>query len=299
MAALLGLPWVTGRQPDFVAFAVWVVVVFVSIMVHEMGHALAIIRKGIAPAISLHMMGGVTTWQGGHRLSRPSRIFISFAGPLAGFILGGTVYAFQSAAPSSFAAMPLPAQFAVDLLVHVNIFWGLINLIPVLPLDGGHFLEDSLGPKRRKTTAVISIGMGAIVVLLCVAGGQWWIAMLFGYLSFQSFQRYQADGTTRPEATEPLATEPEQASPVIAEPISPQMMASLGAANRALEAGRYDEAGGMAEALLEEARVAGIAAVDTELVWERTFYPALGVVQVGLSRERCLLVDAVISIADG
>ncbi|MEE2658487.1 MAG: HRDC domain-containing protein [Candidatus Latescibacterota bacterium] len=47
------------------------------------------------------------------------------------------------------------------------------------------------------------------------------------------------------------------------------------------------------EALLEEARVAGIAAVDTELVWERTFYPALGVVQVGLSRERCLLVDAV------
>ncbi len=252
MAGLLGLEWVTGRQPDFVGFAIWVAVVFASVMVHEMGHAVAIRRKGIEPAISLHMMGGLTTWRDGHKLSRPSRIFISFAGPLAGFVLGGTVFAFQSAAPSSFAALPLPAQFAVDLLVYVNIFWGLINLIPVLPLDGGHILEDALGPKRRKTTAVISIGMGAIVVLICVAGGQWWIAMLFGMFSFQSFQRFQAEGTTRPEASEPLAAEPEPTAPFTGDPISPQFMASLVAAKRALEAGRYDEAGGMAEALLEE-----------------------------------------------
>jgi hypothetical protein len=71
-------------------------------------------------------------------------------------------------------------------------------------------------------------------------------------LSFQSFQRFQADGTTRPDATAPLAADAEPAAPVDAEPITPQVMASLGAAKRALEAGRYDEAGGMAEALLQE-----------------------------------------------
>ncbi|MDA0337410.1 MAG: HRDC domain-containing protein [bacterium] len=44
---------------------------------------------------------------------------------------------------------------------------------------------------------------------------------------------------------------------------------------------------------LEEARKLGKVAVDTELVWESTFYPALGVVQVGVSREGCYLLDAV------
>ena len=44
---------------------------------------------------------------------------------------------------------------------------------------------------------------------------------------------------------------------------------------------------------LEQARQLGKVAVDTELVWERTFYPALGVVQLGVSREGCYLLDAV------
>ncbi len=44
---------------------------------------------------------------------------------------------------------------------------------------------------------------------------------------------------------------------------------------------------------LEEARKLGKVAVDTELVWESTFYPALGLVQVGVSREGCYLLDAV------
>ncbi|MBT3343807.1 MAG: ribonuclease D [Gemmatimonadetes bacterium] len=51
-----------------------------------------------------------------------------------------------------------------------------------------------------------------------------------------------------------------------------------------------------AEALeeqVEAAQAAGRVAIDTEMVWERTFYPDLGVVQIGLDRERCFLVDTV------
>ena len=44
---------------------------------------------------------------------------------------------------------------------------------------------------------------------------------------------------------------------------------------------------------LADARRLGRVAVDTELVWERTFSPALGVVQLGVSREGCYLLDAV------
>lgn len=53
------------------------------------------------------------------------------------------------------------------------------------------------------------------------------------------------------------------------------------------------ESPGELQELLEQARAAGKVAVDTELVWERTFYPALGVVQLGVSRDGCYLLDAV------
>ena len=53
-----------------------------------------------------------------------------------------------------------------------------------------------------------------------------------------------------------------------------------------------DSEQGLAERL-DEARRLGCAAIDVEMVWERTFYPALGIVQLGFSREECHLVDAV------
>jgi Zn-dependent protease len=251
MAALLGFPWITGEQPDVGAFGLWVVVVFFSIMVHEFGHALAIMRHGIQPAISLHMLGGLTSWRDGHKLSRPNRIFISFAGPLAGFVLGGTVFVLRMAAPEAFAGLPRYGYLVVNLIEYVNIFWGLINLIPVLPLDGGHILEDTLGPTRKRTTAIISLVTGGLVVLVCVAQNQWWIAFLFGMLSFQSFQRLQEGAPARAHAEEPLAAEP-PAEPYAPEPIEPQIMARLHDAGRALEEGRYNDAGSAAEALLDD-----------------------------------------------
>ncbi len=53
-----------------------------------------------------------------------------------------------------------------------------------------------------------------------------------------------------------------------------------------------DDEQGLAERL-DEARRLGCAAVDVEMVWERTFYPALGVIQLGLGPDACHLVDAV------
>ncbi len=44
---------------------------------------------------------------------------------------------------------------------------------------------------------------------------------------------------------------------------------------------------------VDAAQAAGQVAIDTEMVWERTFFPALGVVQLGLDRQHCVLVDTV------
>src|SRR5689334_12648737 len=67
--------------------AVWTAVVLVSILVHELGHALVGRRFGASPSIRLHAFGGVTFLPGPH-LTRAQNTFVSAAGPLAGLLLG-------------------------------------------------------------------------------------------------------------------------------------------------------------------------------------------------------------------
>ena len=64
----------------------WVVAVFLSVLVHEMGHALAIRALGVQPWITLYGMGGLTSHRGG-RLPPKTQILVSLAGPAAGFAL--------------------------------------------------------------------------------------------------------------------------------------------------------------------------------------------------------------------
>ena len=63
-----------------------------SVLVHEMGHALAIRPLGVQPWITLYGMGGLTSHQGG-RFRPPTQILVSLAGPVAGFALAAIVVA--------------------------------------------------------------------------------------------------------------------------------------------------------------------------------------------------------------
>src|SRR5262245_56303232 len=84
---LLGLPAASGPPRPGAALGLWMLAVFVSVLVHELGHAFAMRRHGINPEISLHGMGGVTTWGGAEPppLRRRDLVVIYLAGPLAGF----------------------------------------------------------------------------------------------------------------------------------------------------------------------------------------------------------------------
>lgn len=89
VAVLLG--W--GLERDLPALAAWVAVVFVSVLWHELGHALALRAFGHRPRIELHGFGGATWAEDTAPTTRARRLVTSVADPAAGFALGGAVLA--------------------------------------------------------------------------------------------------------------------------------------------------------------------------------------------------------------
>lgn len=184
---LLGLP--TLLRGAIAEFAIWVVVLLFAVMVHELGHALAILQRGGRPDIILHAMGGSTNWGASLSLSRPQRAFIAFAGPLAGFLVAGLVFAFGFFFPAVVANLPALVQLVLNDLLLVNFLLSLLNLAPVLPFDGGHILEAVLGPQRADWTIGISQVVGVALAVVFMALQATWGAFLFGMSAFQSFQQ--------------------------------------------------------------------------------------------------------------
>jgi Zn-dependent protease len=157
-------------QQQLQSIAIWTAVVFFSVMLHEMGHALVGRAFGARPSILLHFLGGVTFLD--VRMSRARGGLVSLAGPLAGILLGTSVY---------FAAPRLGIHHeVVDEIIWVNVWWGVLNLFPVLPFDGGHILAAVLGPRRVFATSVISAVLGAGVSALALRVNNVFIAVLFG-----------------------------------------------------------------------------------------------------------------------
>jgi len=173
----------------FVRLGLWVVALFVSILWHELGHAFAMRRFGYAPSIELYGMGGRTMWGRGPRDPSPGkRILVSLAGPGFGFALGGAVYGLQlllgQLAPA--AAGHWAVGYFVRTMLWVNLIWGAVNLVPMLPWDGGHVLEGALDKVTRGrgrkpaaiVTIVLSIVLGLALVLLLDGPMRWWPALL-------------------------------------------------------------------------------------------------------------------------
>lgn len=164
----------------------WLAVVFISVLFHELGHALIGRRFGLSPQITLYSMGGRTSWSDGRETSPAKDLAISLAGPAAGFLLGGICLV---AGPAVLTAVPSELlKVAYRDLIWVNIGWGVFNLLPIVPLDGGHVLLTLEGwlTKRRDQIISHSISLLACFALVYLAFTRrlTWVAILgvwFGY----------------------------------------------------------------------------------------------------------------------
>jgi stage IV sporulation protein FB len=202
-----------GRYGDvhvFVSIGLWTAAVFVSILIHELGHALAAKAHGWPPRIVLYAMGGLAIYTP-TRHTRKSRIIIDFMGPGAGFILGGIILA---AVLLTGHSVPLPGlgvdvgsgpsfvagggrlELFVLFMLYVNFFYGLLNLAPVQPLDGGGIAKAIIEKFRPRDSWEIALKLGiATAVVLAIAAYAAWqsifLAVLFGMLAYNNWQMLQ------------------------------------------------------------------------------------------------------------
>ena len=203
-----------------VAMLVVVAVFFVSIFVHELGHALAYRKFGHRARIVLYWLGGLAISEGNSRsLNSNEKIYVSLAGPalgiLFGLILCGLVYALggsvEYVSPSfsgdyknpfpnlspNFSREYIQAHPAIYTFLYsslfINLFWNLINLLPVYPLDGGQVARELFEQRDHSGNGTtnslkLSVLTGGIVAVLGLITSDFFILMLFGYLAFSSYQ---------------------------------------------------------------------------------------------------------------
>lgn len=179
-----------GSSRDaWIMVAYWVIAVFISILIHELGHALAARRYGNDSFIVLHGFGGVTVIPN-PRLSRDQDIWVSFAGPLASFLLALVVIGLRKVIQTDYPGFHIFMAF----MYYINVYWTLMNLLPVLPLDGGQIFRGLVGPSRESLACVVG---GVVAVLVCfyaINVQSIYMALMFGYFAWINFSNSTAEG---------------------------------------------------------------------------------------------------------
>lgn len=204
--------------------ALWMLAVLLSILVHEFGHVMAFRACGLPSRVVLHAFGGLAIAdRGGYRDSYSTygsrasdmpdgwrAVFISFAGPLAGFLfaalivagvyLAGAVVPFDWFGTNYWVGrggeVPMRnLRVLLILLLDVNVWWGILNLFPVYPLDGGQIAREVLlmhspaeGIRRSlKLSFVTAIALALGAIYRDPQDGTF-MALMFGFLAYSSYQ---------------------------------------------------------------------------------------------------------------
>lgn len=185
-AALIGYL----NSQSLIGTLVWVGIIFVSVLFHECGHALTALLFGQNPRIELVALGGLT-YHDGQKLPFWRQFFIVFNGPLFGFLL--VILA------TLLLQVPAFAQGMTGSILQltrvVNLFWTVVNLLPVMPLDGGQLLrivlERIFGLKGLKYAILTSMIVAMGISIFFFVTQAFLIGALFFLLAYQSFETFR------------------------------------------------------------------------------------------------------------
>ena len=189
-AGLIGFINSSGSGHPFILTLIWIGVIFVSILVHEYGHALTSRYFGQQPRIQLIAFGGLTIPEG-KQLTGWREFLVVLNGPLFGFLL---FLLFLFILSTSVVENPY-LLYTVKIFTWVNLFWTVVNLLPVMPLDGGQLLrvilESTCGAKGLKYAIFIGLLLSALCALIFFFVGYFLVGAIFFLFAFQNFDAYR------------------------------------------------------------------------------------------------------------
>jgi Zn-dependent protease len=187
---------VMGWNPHYPKLMlIWVVCVFISILVHEFGHALTAQYFGWPPHIVLYSFGGYASFEPTWGYSTARSILVLIAGPGAGFVLYGLVVGVEMLLVRQGVHLSDLALDAFSNMEWINLWWGLVNLLPVYPLDGGQISRAALSHWQPYKGVDISLKLSLVtaigVALMAYRMHHTYPAILFGVLAFENLQAMQ------------------------------------------------------------------------------------------------------------
>src|SRR3990170_4137509 len=213
IAWTLSTGYFPAQAPDLPASSSWAkglvasLLFFVSIVLHELGHAVVALRQGLRTrSITLFIFGGVAQLEKDPKDGR-AELWMAAAGPLVSLALAGLFYAFASL-PFVGASAAAVAKY----LALINLILALFNLVPAFPMDGGRLLRGALwGPLGKARATRIASGAGTFFAFFLIfagvfsllrgdsLGGLWYI--LIGWFikdaSSASYQQVRLDEALR------------------------------------------------------------------------------------------------------
>lgn len=177
-----------SNSAELLGLALFVLAGFISILIHELGHALTIRFYKLPTEIVLQGFGGYASHPAGV-LTRLQSFLVTAAGPAIQIVLGVAAFAML------FAPLPdTPIREFVWDLAFVSIFWALLNCLPIFPLDGGRMLQSILGPGRIRAVFITGMVTSGALGALGLLSGQIFIAIFMGLFAFENYKFLQQSG---------------------------------------------------------------------------------------------------------
>jgi Zn-dependent protease len=191
-----------STQSRYIVAAAFVVLLYVSVLIHELAHCVVARGFGLpVRRVLLYPLGGYSEIE--QEPGSPGReALISAAGPLVSLALAGIGYVIAKAMPHGLAHQLVAQLFFANLVV------GIFNLLPGLPLDGGRIFRAGVWKitKRQSTATMAAAWAGRVLAIALVGLALWsqsqtgsflnlywlWLLVIAGFIWIQSTQAIKA-----------------------------------------------------------------------------------------------------------
>ena len=183
--AVLG--WMSAYST--VGLIVWLLITPVAVLVHELGHAVVARTTGAKPEIALAGFGGVTSFTPPREISRARSIAISLAGPGVGLAIGVVLLLIDRSVGEITNDW---AWYALRFGIFTSLGWSVLNLLPVLPLDGGQAMReflpgDPVTRLRRAALVSMVVAVGAAIAVWTLLPGGLFLTLFLGFFAVSNF----------------------------------------------------------------------------------------------------------------